>query len=80
MTRIRLAATTALFWLATTTPAQEPVPRAEKATTGAPKSLRMAAVEFRSCRDLDRNVAGITAHIRRLGERGSGAPSSPNAP
>ena len=30
----------------------------------------MAAVQFRSSRDLDRNVAGITAHIRRLAREG----------
>lgn len=35
-----------------------------------PKTLRVAAVQFRSGRDLNRNVDGITAHIRRLGERG----------
>ena len=35
-----------------------------------PDSLKVAAVQFRSSRDLDKNVAGITAHIRRLGERG----------
>lgn len=45
-------------------------PRAAEPVTGPPKSLKVAAVQFRSGRDLDRNVAGITAHIRRLGERG----------
>jgi predicted amidohydrolase len=37
---------------------------------GPPKTLRVAAVQSRSGRDLDKNVAGITAHIRRLGEEG----------
>jgi predicted amidohydrolase len=32
--------------------------------------LKVAAVQFRSSRDLDKNVAGITSQIRRLGERG----------
>ena len=41
-----------------------------KPVTGPPKSLKVAAVQYRSSRDLDKNVAGITAHIRRLGERG----------
>ncbi len=45
-------------------------PRASEPVTGPPKSLKVAAVQFRSCRDLDRNVAGITAHIRRLTGQG----------
>lgn len=37
---------------------------------GMPGSLKVAAVQFRSSRDLDRNVAGITAHVRRLAKEG----------
>src|SRR4051812_43679013 len=40
------------------------------ARPGPSRTLRAAAVQFRSTRDLDRNVAGITAHIRRLGKEG----------
>jgi predicted amidohydrolase len=44
--------------------------RASGTTLKSPKSLKVAAVQFRSSRDLDRNVAGITAHIRRLAGEG----------
>jgi predicted amidohydrolase len=49
---------------------QDTGPRAAEPVTGPPKSLRVAAVQFRSSRDLDKNVAGITAHIRRLAKEG----------
>lgn len=55
--------------LATAAPAQVE-PKTFKTPADPPRTLRAAAVQFRSTRDLDRNVAGITAHIRRLGERG----------
>jgi predicted amidohydrolase len=58
-----------LLALATTAPAQVE-PKTAKPPSDPPKTLRVAAVQFRSGRDLDRNVDGITAHIRRLGERG----------
>jgi predicted amidohydrolase len=44
--------------------------RAPGTTLKPPKLLKVAAVQFRSGRDLDRNVAGITAHIRRLAKEG----------
>lgn len=56
--------------LATASPAQVGAQDSERGRPTPPRTLRAAAVQFRSCRDLDRNVAGITAHIRRLGERG----------
>jgi len=65
-----IAAPIALFLaLATTAPARVE-PKASRPPTEQAKTFRVAAVQFRSGRDLDRNVAGITAHIRRLGERG----------
>jgi predicted amidohydrolase len=45
-------------------------PNSSKPPTEPPRSLRVAAVQFRSSRDLDRNVAGITAQIRRLAKEG----------
>ena len=44
--------------------------RAPGPTLKSPKSLKVAAVQFRSCRDLDRNVAGITGHVRHLARQG----------
>ena len=44
--------------------------RAAEVATKPPDSLRVAAVQFRSSRDLDENVARIREHIRRLGGRG----------
>ena len=44
--------------------------RAAEDTTRPSDSLRVAAVQFRSSRDLDENVARIREHIRRLGGRG----------
>lgn len=55
--------------LATAAPAQVE-PKSSKVSTDPPGTLRVAAVQFRSSRDLDRNVAGITARIRRLAEQG----------
>jgi predicted amidohydrolase len=71
MTRTHLAAAAAiLLWLASPSDAQDAGSRPPKAIGEPPRSLRVAAVQFRSCRDLDRNVLGITDHIRRCARRG----------
>ncbi len=44
--------------------------RAAEVTARPPDSLKVAAVQLRSSRDLDDNVARIREHIRRLGGRG----------
>lgn len=44
--------------------------QAPRATPKPPKLLKVAAVQFRSGRNLEGNVAGITAHIRRLAKEG----------
>ncbi len=44
--------------------------KTSEAPTDPSRTLRVAAIQFRSCRDLDRNVAGITTHIRHLAEQG----------
>lgn len=64
------AATTIVLWLVAPSHAGDAGPRPARVTTSPPKSLKVAAVQFRSCRDLDKNVAGITAQIRRLGKVG----------
>jgi predicted amidohydrolase len=70
MSHTRSAATlAALLWLAGPAVAEDARPHSGVVHT-PPRSLQVAAVQFRSARDLDRNVAGITAHVRRLGERG----------
>lgn len=55
--------------LALAAPAQDEQ-KTSVARPGPSRTLRAAAVQFRSGRDLDRNVAGITAHIRRLAKEG----------
>src|SRR5690349_3007363 len=64
------AATMLLLRLATPSLAQDAGPRAAGAATKPAKSLRVAAVQFRSSRDLEENVAGITSRIRRLAGEG----------
>jgi predicted amidohydrolase len=64
------AATTLLLGLATPSLAQDAGSRAAGAATGLPKSLKVAAVQFRSGRDLDRNVARISAQLRHLATEG----------
>jgi predicted amidohydrolase len=64
------AAATVVFWLATPSEAQNAGSRAAEVATQPPRSLKVAAVQFRSCRDLDRNIAGITSQIRRLAKEG----------
>jgi predicted amidohydrolase len=49
---------------------QDVRPRASESVTGPPKSLKVAAVQFRSGRDLDENVTRIAAQIRRLAREG----------
>jgi predicted amidohydrolase len=51
--------------------ASRPDARVPEAAPGPPRSLRVAAVQLRSTRDLDGNVARIRDSIRRLGERGA---------
>jgi predicted amidohydrolase len=68
-TRLTVAATIVL-WLATPSQAGDAGSRATGVATPPPKSLKVAAVQFRSCRDLNRNIAGITEQIRRLSKEG----------
>ena len=68
-TRLAVAATIVL-WLTTPSHAQDAGSRAAGVAPQPPKSLKVAAVQFRSCRDLDKNVAGITSQIRRLAKEG----------
>jgi predicted amidohydrolase len=71
MSRSRLAAAaTIVLVLVLSSEAQDAGSRAASVATPPPISLKVAAVQFRSCRDLDRNVAGITAQIRRLAKEG----------
>ncbi len=69
LARFATAPVALVLALATAAPAQVE-PKTSQAPADPPRTLRVAAVQFRSSRDLDRNVAGITAHIRRLGEQG----------
>jgi hypothetical protein len=64
------AAATIVLWLVTPSQAQDEGSPAVGVANRPPKSLKVAAVQFRSCRDLDRNVADITAQIRRLAKEG----------
>ncbi len=73
LTRLVAAATISIsisLWLATPAVAQGPGARPPGTGGKIPRSLKVAAVQFRSGRDLDKNVAGITARIRRLASEG----------
>ncbi len=74
MTRTRLAAPAApllcLALASLASPAQDAASRPAGAPSEPPRFLKVAAVQFRSGRDLDANVAGITAQIRRLAAEG----------
>ena len=71
----RLTATTMLLLAIAVLPGvlhgqQDDRARGSAAIGAIPKSLRVAAVQFRSSRDLDKNVADMSGHIRRLAGQG----------
>jgi predicted amidohydrolase len=71
MNRTRLAAaTTLLLGMGMRVEAQDARPAARGASPTPPRSLRVAAVQFRSSGDLDDNVTRIRDHVRRLGRKG----------
>jgi predicted amidohydrolase len=59
-----------LLTLAAEVRAQDRPPDAGVRAPESPHTLRVAAVQMRSSRDLDRNIAQIQGHIRRLAEEG----------
>jgi predicted amidohydrolase len=65
----RFAATAILIFSAALGARQDAGSRAAGASK-PPRSLKVAAVQFRSSRDLDNNVARIRDHIHRLGGQG----------
>ncbi|HEX8199818.1 MAG TPA: carbon-nitrogen hydrolase family protein, partial [Isosphaeraceae bacterium] len=69
---VRIAAVSAplLLALADEVRAQDGRPTAGARAPDSPSTLKVAAVQSRSCRDLDENVAQIQGHIRRLAEAG----------
>jgi apolipoprotein N-acyltransferase len=71
MNRSRLAATMMIL-LSLTTPsfAQNAGERAAANSGMSASSLKVAAVQMRSSRDLDRNIACIRGHLCRLAEEG----------
>jgi predicted amidohydrolase len=66
--RLAVAATTLLGLVAPSVAQEDRAPA--RGAAGPPRSLKVAAVQFRSSRDLGGNVAGITAHLRRLARDG----------
>jgi predicted amidohydrolase len=66
----RLFALAMLMFSASLAVGQDNGPLGARAAIGPPKVLKVAAVQFRSSRDLDDNVARLRGHLRRLAGQG----------